>query len=133
MTAVVRSPGSIRLRFVGIIPAVEVLVLRDEVVVMVEHDGICWDLLAEFECKPVAAAGGVACGHCDPRDRVVYPTHEALFVGLVFEPLVEWIAGSLMPARSLGLGGSNQSGSTWAGLLPADQTKDYSIIVSLRG
>jgi hypothetical protein len=132
MTIVARASASIRLRFDGIIDCIEVLVLADEVVVFVEHDGFCWDLLAEFECASVAVPGGVGTGFCDPDDRQTYPTNAAMFVGHVFEPLAEWVAASLLPARFLGLGGSKQSGSTWAGLLPADQTKDYSVIVPLR-
>jgi hypothetical protein len=133
MTVVARAPASIRLRFIGIIDIVEVLVLADEVVVIVEQEGICWDLLAEFQCIPVLVTGGVTCAHCGRVDRVIYPTHEALFVGHVFEPFAEWITTSLMPARALGLGGSSDSGSTWAGLLPGDQHRDYSVIVPLRG
>ena len=132
MTIVARAPASIRLRFDGIIDCIEVLVLADEVVVLVEHEGFCWDLLAEFECALVPAPGGGVASLCDPDDRQAYPTNAAMFVGHVFEPLAEWVAASLIPARFLGLGGSRQSGSTWAGLLPADQTKDYGVILPLR-
>jgi hypothetical protein len=133
MTVVARAPASIRLRFVGIIDAIEVFVLRDEIVVTVEHEDLCWDILAKFQCTPLLVTGGVACGHCDPADRVVHPTHQAQFVEQVFEPLADWIATSLVTARALGLGGSNESGSTWAGLLPANPTKDYDVIVAIRG
>jgi hypothetical protein len=133
MTVVARAPGSIRLRFIGIIQAIEVLVVRDEIVVIVTHEDICWDILAEFECTPVLVTGGVACGHGDPPDRVVYPRHQALFIDHAFGPFAEWIATSLMRARALGLGGSSDSGSTWAGLLPVDQTKNYGVIIPLRG
>jgi hypothetical protein len=132
MTMVARASASFRLRFDGIIDCIEVLVLADEVVVLVEHEGFCWDLLAEFGCASVLALGGGLAGLCDPDDRQAYPTNAAMFVGHVFEPLAEWVAASLIPARSLGLGGSRQSGSTWAGLLPADQTKDYNVILPLR-
>jgi hypothetical protein len=139
MTVVARAPGSIRLRFIGIIACIEVLVLQGEIVVIVTHEDIGWDLLAEFECDSMAALGGVADDHGDPDDRQMYPISAAMFVGHAFEPLAVWIATSLMPARSLGLGGSNESGSTWAGLLPGDphqysgdQHQYYSVIVPLR-
>jgi hypothetical protein len=132
MTVVARAPASIRLRFDGIIDCIEVLVLQCEIVVIVTHEDVGWDILAEFECASVTALGGVLAGHGDPDDRQVYPTNAAMFAGDVFEPLAEWIAISLMPARSLGLGGSNESGITWAGLLPGDQHQYYSVIVPLR-
>jgi hypothetical protein len=133
MTVVALAPGSIRLRFIGIIACIEVMVLlQGEIVVIITNEDICWDILAEFECAPTVVTGGVECGHGDPDDRQVYPSHQALFVRHMFEALADWIATSLVPARALGLGGSSGSGSTWAGLLPADQTKDYSVIVPLR-
>jgi hypothetical protein len=100
--------------------------------VFVTYEDICWDILAVFECKPAAAASGVACGHGDPDDRQAYPTNSAVFSDQGFEPLADWIATSLKPARAIGLSGRSDSGSTWAGLLPADQTKDYSVIIPLR-
>jgi hypothetical protein len=132
MTVVVRTPGSIRLTFVGVIDAIEVFVLLDEIVVTVQYKEICWDILAEFECTPVHVAKGFACSHCAPADRQLYATHSALFGNHVFEPLAQWIKTSLMPARALGLGGSRDSGSTWAGLIPAEQRRDYSAIVPIR-
>jgi hypothetical protein len=131
MTIVVRTPGSIRLTFNGIIDAVQSFVLRDEVVVTVEHKNMCWDILADFECTPVHVAHGFVCSHCAPADRQVYATHSALLGDHVFEPLAQWIATSLMPARALGLGNSRESDDTWAGLVPADQHKDYSVIIPL--
>jgi hypothetical protein len=132
MTVVARAPASIRLRFDGIIACIEVLVLQDEIVVIVTHEEIGWDLLAEFQCTSVAALGGFVSSYGNPDERQVYPTNAAMFVGHVFEPLAEWIATSLLPARSLGLGGRIESGNTWAGLLPGDQHQYYSIIVPLR-
>jgi hypothetical protein len=132
MTVVARAPASIRLRFIGIVACIEVLVLQGEIVVIVTHEDIGWDILAEFECASAAVLGGVVAGHGEPDDRQVYPTNAALFVGHVFEPLAGWIATSLMPARSLGLGGSNESGNTWAGLLPGDQHQYYRVILPLR-
>jgi hypothetical protein len=133
LIVVARAPGSIRLTFAGIIEALEVLAVDGEIVVTVTHDDLCWDILVEFGCQPMLVTGGVVCGQCGPPDRTLYPSYQALFVGHVFQPFAEWIESSLMPARALGLGGSNESGSTWAGLLPGDQAKDYHIIVPLRG
>ena len=133
MIVVARAPGSIRLTFAGIIDAVEVFILANDIFVTVCHDERCWDILAEFECVPLVVPDGVTCSHCDPADRVIYPDKRLLFSEHMFEPLGEWIAISLAPARALGLGGSSKSGSTWAGLLPADQHQDYGVIVPLRG
>jgi hypothetical protein len=132
MAVAARAPASIRLRFVGISACIEVLVLADEVVVIVTREDICWDILAEFECKSVAAASGVASGHGNPDDRQAYPTNFALFSDFVFGPLADWIATSLMPARAIRFGGSRRSGSTCASLLPADPITNCSTIVSLR-
>jgi hypothetical protein len=132
MTVVARTPGSIRLTFVGVIDAIEVFVLLDELVVAVQYKEICWDILAEFECTPVHVADGFVCSHCAPADRQVYATYSALLGDHVFEPLARWIGTSLMPARALGLGGNCEHGNTWAGLIPAEQRRDYSAIVPLR-
>jgi hypothetical protein len=132
MTVVARVPGSIRLTFDTIIDVIEVFVLWDAVLVTVEHKNMCWDILVEFECTPVAVAGGFVCSHCAPADRQVYATHSALFGDHVFEPLAQWIKTSLAPSRALGLGGSRDSGITWAGLIPANQRRDYSAIIPLR-
>jgi hypothetical protein len=132
MTVVARTPGSIRLTFVGIIDAIEVYVLSNELVVAVQYKEICWDILAEFGCIPVHLAEGFVCSHCAPADRQVYATYSALIGDHVFEPLARWIATSLMVARALGLGGNRDGGNTWAGLIPAEQRRDYSAIIPLR-
>jgi hypothetical protein len=132
MTVVARTPGSIRLTFVGVIDAIEVFVLLDEIVVAVEYKEICWDILVECECTPVDVVGGFVCSHCAPADRQVYATYSGLVGDHVFEPLARWIETSLKPARALGLGGNRDRGNTWAGLIPAEQRGDYSAIIPLR-
>jgi hypothetical protein len=47
---------------------------------------------------------GVVTGHGDPDDRQVCPTNSAMFGEYVFEPLADWIATSLVPARAIGFG-----------------------------
>jgi hypothetical protein len=131
MTVVARTPGSIRLAFAGIIDAIEVFVLLNEIVVAVQYKEMCWDILVEFECTPVPVADGFVCSHCAPADRQVYATYSGLVGDHVFEPLARWIETSLKPARALGLGGNRDRGNTWAGLIPAEQRRDYSAIIPL--
>ncbi len=133
MTVVARASGSIRARFVGVISAIEVVVVRDEIMVSVEHDGGCCDILADFESSPVMVTGGVVCGLCDPDHQEVYQTRQALFVEHVFQPFAEWVETKLVPADAIGLGGSIDEGATWAVLLSDGDHKDYKVIVSLRG
>jgi hypothetical protein len=132
MIVVTRTSGSIKFTLDGITDAIEVMVLCDGIFVTVNYQGECWDILAEFECVPVLVPGGIACGHCDPADRIIYPTHQMLFVEHVFQPFAEWIETTLVPAEAIGLDGNSGDGTAWAGLLPTNQTKDYSIIVPLR-
>ncbi len=132
LTMVARAPGSIRLTFDGIIEAIEMIVVRGEIVVSVEHDGVCYDILADFECAPVKVAGGVVCGLCDSDHRKVYPTDQALFVEHVFQPFAEWVETKLVPADAIGLGGSVEDGATWAVLLSDVDHKGYKVIVRLR-
>ncbi len=133
LTVVARAPGSIRLTFDGVIKAVEVIVVRDEIMVLVEHGGVCYDILADFECSPVIVTDGVVCGLCDEVGRTIYPTRQTLFVEHVFRPFADWIRTKLVPADALGLGGGRHEGATWAVLLSDDDYKGYEVIVPLRG
>jgi hypothetical protein len=131
MTIVARAPGSIRLTFNGRVDAIEVIVLADEIVVTVQHEGHCWDILASFEVAPTGVADGVVCGLCDPSNRAVYPTRRALFVEHVFQPFAEWVERKLAPTRALGFGGSIGDGSTWAVLLSDKDCRGYSVVLPL--
>lgn len=132
MLVLERSDTAITLRFAGIIDAIEIGVLCNEISVAVNHNGLNWDTLQWFECEPKVVSGGVVCDLCDPAEQLVYATHCALLHDHLFEPLEEWIEAKLFPAYAIGLGQSD-GGSTWAGLLcPGDNHRGYSVFLPLR-
>jgi len=106
-------------------------VLADEIVVTVQHESHCWDILASFEVAPTGIADGEVCGLCDPSNRAVYPTRRALFVEHVFQPFAEWVERKLAPTRALGFGGSIGDGSTWVVLLSGKDCRGYSVVLPL--
>jgi hypothetical protein len=125
-----RDLDMITLKLAGISDAIEIIVVRNEIMVVVTHDGGVWDTLMWIDCKPRVGAGGVYCRRCEPAFRSAFPTHQALFSDHLFQPLAEWIKAKLMPMVSIGLGDSN--GSRWATLLPADDHRGYSLVIPLR-
>jgi hypothetical protein len=125
-----RNLDMIRLRFTGIADVIEIIVVRHEISVVVNHRGQTWDTLAWFDCAPRTASRGVFCCMCLGEDRAIFPHHQALFADHLFQPFAEWVVTKLPPAAELGLGGQADD-STWATLLPANNRRGYSVVIPL--
>jgi hypothetical protein len=69
MLVIERASDSITLRFAGIIRAIEVDVLCDEIVISVSHDTLNWDTLLWLDCEPKAVGDGVVCDLCEPAQQ----------------------------------------------------------------
>ena len=83
--------------------------------VVVDHQGITWDILADFDVQEIRQPNGYVCGFCLPEFRKLYPTRESLWINELFEPLLAWVNGKLAPASSLIL--SAHFDSSWADLV----------------
>jgi len=94
-----------------------VITLTWELVIAVEWQNHCWDLLECFEAAPVHCADGYYCKLCMPEAQVPYPSREALWQNHLFEPFADWLVNTLLPAKWLGLYSLHERGCSWAKLL----------------
>lgn len=111
-----RKGDSLQLAITGLHPAF-VVTLTWELVIAVEWQGHCWDLLECFEAAPARRANGYYCNLCLPEAQIPYPSREALWRNHLFEPFADWLAYTLLPANYLGLYGLHGRGVTWVELL----------------
>ena len=99
---------------------------RCEISIAVDNEGICWDLLADFDAYPQRAFGGVICRLCPTDNQRVFASREELWCDHLFEPLLVWVNEELAPSRAIAFFGGG--GGTWARLVrtsdvPADATR----------
>jgi hypothetical protein len=73
VTIIERDLDMIRLGFTGITKAIEVVVVRNEVSIVVEHDGINWDTLAWFDCAPKVDRKKVCSAACTSGLTACFP------------------------------------------------------------
>jgi hypothetical protein len=111
-----RKRDSLQLTLTGLHPAL-VVTLTWELVIAVEWQDHCWDLLACFEAAPIHRTDGYYCDLCLPEAQVPYHSREALWQNHLFEPFADWLTHKLLPARWLGLYSLEGRGVTWAKLL----------------
>ena len=98
-----------------------------ELVVYVEWQGICWDLLASFESWPRHSADGYYCELCKPEARTLFHSRKALWQDQVFDPFLQWLNESLLPSRFLGLYTVGRA-STYAKLLIEPDPEAYRVL-----
>ena len=111
-----RTDRCLDFSFDGLNPALSIF-LTWEIGVCVDWQGECWDCLIFFESSPEHKADGYHCSLCiEEYAQITYPSRENLWQEHMFEPFLQWINETLVPARWLGLYSSNK-GSTWVKLL----------------
>ena len=96
-----RSGSSLRLRFTGITPDIEVHLRYGELGVVVTHDQQFWDFIQLFEIDPQRQHGVYACRLCPPAGRKTYFTLASLLRAHTFEPFLTWANDSLFQAQWL--------------------------------
>lgn len=83
-----------KFHFTGIHRSISARVsLCGEIVIAVDHEGSCWDLIAVFDaCAPIPAddGDGYVCGECEQDARVRFDTREELWAAHTFDPLLDW-------------------------------------------
>lgn len=99
-----RDVDMIRLKVAGIAAHTQIIVVRNENMIVALEHGTCRDALMWIDCKPRVCGDGVYCRMCDPADRSIYSTHAALFANHLFTPLVDWIKTQLSPLDAIASG-----------------------------
>lgn len=123
-----RRAGYLECRLTGISTVLKIMLTSYALVVAVERDGECWDLLACFDAVPKKSGEGYVCSFCDPDKRPRYVSREALWRDEIFEPFRTWINDTLAPNEWVACYQIGH-GSTWAkigrGLDNIDPELDY--------
>jgi len=90
-------------------------ICENDLSVVCEIDGTCWDMLLSLDAYPVSTMGGFYCSMCEPTEKI-WPTREALWTDHLFEPFLGWVNERLAVASRIERG-STAGGSTWAELI----------------
>lgn len=93
---------------------------RSGLVVAVEYEATCWDLLVAYDAVPKKVADGHICKLCLPDSQTVFASREDLWRDHLFDPLLRWINEELATATGLAL--FEGKGYTRAGLVRAPVT-----------
>ncbi len=111
-----RTVRVIEFEFVGLTSMLSGVQVRDGgLSVAVMYDGVCWDLIVDIGLAESRSKHGYTNLFYLPEMRKYYPDRQALWVGEVFQPFLEWCNATLAQANWLALYGTD-GGSTWAKL-----------------
>ena len=119
-----RTDDCLDIGFRGISRVLSATVTDDEIIVAVNWDGICWDLLQDFETYPKRVPGGYVCRECPANIRPVFPSRSGLWRAEVFEPFLQWVNQDLARAEAVSISGT-RGRMTWASLVrrPGDDQR----------
>ena len=113
-----RTGGQLDVGFCGVSRVVTACIMCDEITVVVEWQGFCWDVIQDFETYPRRVANGYVCHQCPEDNRPVYSSREALRCVEVFEPFLKWVNHDLANADAVSISGTPDEAS-WARLVPS--------------
>ena len=107
--------GSLKLSFQGVAPDITISIHgKGSIVVAVDYQGECWDLLTEFDVFPKRnSAGDYYCDQCLPGSIKYYRSRMELFKEHSFEPMLEWVNDHFRPDHWIMLFGKKNR-MTWA-------------------
>ncbi len=120
-----RTDRFIEFSFVGINRAISAILNTNEIVVLAELKGECWDLLMDWDSSPACGPTGYFCGSCldhfrdtNPGEEFTkfFPSREAVWADDIFEPFLRWVNEGLTNAKWLGIYGE-WGHATWARLM----------------
>jgi len=69
----------------------------------VTWEGICWDLIGDFDVVERRTEAGYYCALCKPEYQIFYPTRDEFWITHGFEPFLEWCNTELANANWLEL------------------------------
>lgn len=126
-----RTDRSVEFTFHAGTDALRGWLYRNEVVIAVDYDGTCWDLLIAYDVYPRKIADGYICTECPPDAQHIHPSREALWRDHLFDPLLRWVNEELATATGLAL--YDYTGMTCAELVRAPVSKpDVYKVIDLR-
>lgn len=117
-----RTDNCLEFTFPGLHPFLSIA-LTHEIGVHVTKRDVWWDALIFFEVYPKRIGTQFQCSLCIHEARKNYATRNALWCDHLFEPFLEWVNDTLVPARWLGIYGFLDEGWTWARLLEVSRDK----------
>ncbi|EQB12156.1 hypothetical protein [Sphingobium lactosutens] len=91
----------------------------------------CWDFLFDEDVVPVNDRAKWFCSFCEPNDRRLFLSIEALWIDHLFDPLRRWIDEQLRPATTLEF--HRVEGATWARLTtePTEASATATSVIAL--
>ncbi len=111
-----RTDQCLEFTFPGLHPYLSIS-LTHEIGVNVIKRNVWWDALIFFEAYPERIGQEYQCSLCIPEAKENYATLNELWCDHLFEPFLEWVNDTLVPAHWLGIYGFIDEGATWARLL----------------
>ncbi len=107
-----RTDRFIEFSFVGVNRAISALLNTNEIAVLAELKGECWDLLMDWDSSPACGPTGYFCRSCldhfrdtNPGEEFTkfFPSREAVWADDIFEPFLRWVNDDLAKAKWLGI------------------------------
>lgn len=111
-----RTDRHIYWTFQGVTEAIQGDLNENEIWIAVNHQGINWDYLCNFDCQPLRGHDGYRCIFEHEDGNSLTDTRDEFWRRHLFEPLLGWVKEKLAPADSLELFGT-KDGSTAATLI----------------
>lgn len=108
----------IALRFAGISQKIGCVITSSGLTIYVNHEGECWDIVADFGVSESRSSKGYYCGLCEPEKRKFFASREELWIEHCFEPMLEWTGRELNESRWVYLFATD--GATWAEIREKD-------------
>jgi hypothetical protein len=124
VTISLRTDQMMEIAFAVATPLLSASLDRRELNVAADWNGICWDFLLVLEAAPQKVTGGHVCTDCEPENRKLFPSREAVWIDHLFQPFGDWVNNELAVADSVGLYGGRNGGWTAAWLLPSNRSGD---------
>lgn len=119
---VTKDEEHVEIGFSGLCPAVRFWISPQTATVSLEHEGECWDLLADFDLSPEETADGGWVNSLAVKERQVrYPDLRSMWINECALPLVAWCEKNLVPNGSVWLFEHDSGGMTWAKTSPTSQ------------
>lgn len=110
----------IRLRFMGISQKIGCVITPSGLNVYVNHQGKCWDIVADFEVSECKSSEGYYCGFCEPEKRKFFAAREELLAEHCFDGLLKWVNEELR--ESMWLYFFATDGITWVEIKEKDDS-----------
>lgn len=127
-----RTRDNMELRLEGVTSTISVVLRRNGLDVLVEHEGEVVDMLLSLDATPGRRQGKVICLDClhDHGSSNEWSNREGLWSDHLLDPLADWIKGDLAEADRLAV--HDLHGMTWGKLLrPGDEDGEAGLVTTV--